>query len=40
MLDSGELFEVLKDNILAFLLGYALATGELHMLLADLAGLA
>ncbi len=35
-----QLKEWVQDNILAFLIGYTLATGELHMIIADLVGLA
>lgn len=35
-----QLKEWIQDNILAFLIGYTLATGELHMIVADLVGLA
>ena len=31
--------EWVKDNALAFVIGYTLATGELHMIIADLLGL-
>lgn len=37
---SVQLKEWIQDNILAFLIGYTLATGELHMIIADLVGLA
>lgn len=36
---SVQLKEWVQDNILAFLIGYTLATGELHMVIADLVGL-
>jgi len=36
---SVQIKEWVQDNILAFLIGYTLATGELHMVIADLVGL-
>ena len=39
-LTGVQLKEWIQDNILAFLIGYTLATGELHMIIADLVGLA
>lgn len=32
--------EWIKDNALAFIIGYTLATGELHVIIADVMGLA
>lgn len=34
-----DILELLKENALAFLVGYLLATGELHVIIADLLGL-
>jgi len=39
MYSSDEIIEMAKGNALAFVLGYLLATGELHLLLADLFSL-
>ena len=39
-LTSVQLKEWVQDNILAFLIGYTLATGELHLIIADVMGLA
>ena len=38
-LDFDQIQEWIKDNALAFLIGYTLATGELHLIIADLMGL-
>ena len=38
-LDFEQIQEWIKDNALAFLIGYTLATGELHIIIADLMGL-
>jgi len=40
ILTSVQLKEWVQDNILAFLIGYTLATGELHLIIADVMGLA
>jgi hypothetical protein len=40
VLTSVQLKEWVQDNILAFLIGYTLATGELHLIIADVMGLA
>jgi len=37
--DAEMCKEWVKDNALAFVIGYTLATGELHMIIADLLGL-
>jgi len=37
--DPEQVKEWVKDNALAFVIGYTLATGELHMIIADLLGL-
>jgi len=37
--DAEQVKEWVKDNALAFVIGYTLATGELHMIIADLLGL-
>jgi len=34
-----ELLQMAKNNIVAFLVGYMLATGELHLLIADAVSL-
>jgi len=39
MISSAEILEMAKGNALAFVLGYLLATGELHLLIADLLSL-
>ena len=39
-MSSVQLKEWVQDNILAFLIGYTLATGELHLIIADVMGLA
>jgi len=39
MFSSEELLDIFKDNILAFMIGYTLATGELHLIIADLLSL-
>jgi len=39
MPDLDTVKEWIQDNALAFLIGYTLATGELHLILADLAGI-
>jgi len=31
MIDTEKAWEFLQDNLLAFLVGYTLATGELHL---------
>lgn len=33
------IIEMAKNNVVAFLLGYMLATGELHLVIADLLSL-
>ena len=38
-LDAAQVKKWVKDNSLAFVIGYTLATGELHMIIADLLGL-
>jgi len=37
--DAEQCKEWVKNNALAFVIGYTLATGELHMIIADLLGL-
>jgi len=37
--DAEQCKEWVRENALAFLIGYTLATGELHMVIADLLGL-
>ena len=39
MFNSEELIDIFKDNVLAFMVGYTLATGELHLIIADLLSL-
>ncbi len=39
MIDTEKAWEFLQDNLLAFLVGYTLATGELHLIIADVMGL-
>lgn len=39
MLNTEQIIEIAKGNALAFVLGYLLATGELHLLIADLLSL-
>tara|TARA_Y100000590_G_C15542660_1_gene947604 strand:+ start:588 stop:710 length:123 start_codon:yes stop_codon:yes gene_type:complete len=39
MIDFETVKEWIQDNALAFLIGYTLATGELHLIIADLMGL-
>lgn len=39
MIDFDTIKEWIQDNALAFLIGYTLATGELHLIIADLMGL-
>tara|TARA_B100001123_G_scaffold436313_1_gene566367 strand:- start:434 stop:556 length:123 start_codon:yes stop_codon:yes gene_type:complete len=39
MIDFETIKEWIQDNALAFLIGYTLATGELHLIIADLMGL-
>lgn len=39
MIDFETIKELIQDNALAFLIGYTLATGELHLIIADLMGL-
>ena len=39
MLSTQDILEIAKGNALAFVLGYLLATGELHLLIADLLSL-
>jgi hypothetical protein len=34
-----QIKEYIQDNALAFMIGYTLATGELHIIIADLLGL-
>ena len=38
-IDAEMCKEWVKDTALAFVIGYTLATGELHMIIADLLGL-
>ena len=38
-IDAERCKEGVKENALAFIIGYTLATGELHMIIADLLGL-
>lgn len=38
-LDIQTLQAWIQDNALAFLIGYTLATGELHVIIADVMGL-
>jgi hypothetical protein len=39
MIDTEKVWEFVQDNLLAFLVGYTLATGELHLIIADVMGL-
>ncbi len=39
MIDTEKAWEFVQDNLLAFLVGYTLATGELHLIIADVMGL-
>ena len=39
MIDTEKVWEFVQDNLLAFLVGYTLATGELHLIIADIMGL-
>ena len=39
MIDTEKAWEFVQDNLLAFLVGYTLATGELHLIIADIMGL-
>lgn len=39
MISTDQVLEMAKGNALAFVLGYLLATGELHLLIADLLSL-
>ncbi len=39
MIDTDKAWEFVQDNLLAFLVGYTLATGELHFIIADVMGL-
>ncbi len=39
MIDTDKAWEFVQDNLLAFLVGYTLATGELHLIIADVMGL-
>ena len=39
MIDTEKAWEFIQDNLLAFLVGYTLATGELHLIIADVMGL-
>lgn len=39
MISTEQILEMAKSNALAFVLGYGLATGELHLLIADLLSL-
>ncbi len=39
MVDFETIKEWIQDNALAFLIGYTLATGELHLIIADVMGL-
>ena len=39
-MNTEDLKEWVQDNALAFIIGYTLATGELHLIIADLMGLA
>jgi len=39
MIETRDVLEMAKRNALAFVLGYLLATGELHVLIADLLSL-
>ena len=39
MIDTDKVWEFVQDNLLAFLVGYTLATGELHLIIADVMGL-
>lgn len=34
-----QLSEMAKNNVVAFLIGYMLATGELHLVIADILSL-
>ncbi len=36
---TDQIKEWIQDNALAFLIGYTLATGELHIIIADVLGL-
>ena len=38
-IDAELCKEWVTENALAFIIGYTLATGELHMIIADLLGL-
>lgn len=38
-MSTDDFKEWIQDNALAFLIGYTLATGELHLIIADLMGL-
>lgn len=38
-MDFDTVKEWIQDNALAFLIGYTLATGELHLIIADVMGL-
>jgi len=37
--DTDRIWDFVQDNLLAFLVGYTLATGELHLIIADVVGL-
>ena len=39
IMSSEKIIEMAKNNAIAFLLGYMLATGELHLVIADLLSL-
>jgi hypothetical protein len=40
MIEFDTIKDWIQDNALAFLIGYTLATGELHLIIADVMGLA